>query len=76
MTINPTIATNVAGLRPCTPEAHQRAGVDLDDLNPILDSLLCLEELLSNSAVEVAPGYLASLLHIINNQFAQVMKGA
>jgi Mg2+ and Co2+ transporter CorA len=75
MTSKTTIATNVAGLRPCTPEAHQRAGIDQDDLGQILDSLLALEDLLS-SAVEVQPEHLASLLHIINNQFAQVMKGA
>ncbi|MCX8086906.1 MAG: hypothetical protein N3C63_08400 [Rhodocyclaceae bacterium] len=30
MNTETTIATNVAGLRPCAPEAHQRAGVDLE----------------------------------------------
>lgn len=58
-----------------TQAGDQKAGVDRDDLNPILDSLLALEDLLS-SAVEVQPERLASLLHIINNQLAQVMKGA
>lgn len=57
-------------------DVAQMAGIDPDDLNPILDSLLCLEEMLSNSALEVQPERLASLLHLINNQLAQVMKGA
>jgi hypothetical protein len=35
--------------------------------------MLCLEELLS-STCEVQPERLASLLHIINNQFVQVIK--
>lgn len=57
-------------------DVAQMAAIDPDDLNPILDSLLALEELLSNSSLEVQPERLASLLRLINNRLIQVMKGA